>query len=159
AILAEGATFILLDNLSRTLDSGALASALTTRTWKDRILGVSKMAALPNTAVWLASGNNTVLSRELIRRTLWCRLDARVDVPSEREGFRHPHLVRWAKQHRGELVWGALTLCQAWVAAGRPAGEQTLGMFESWAEVLGGILQVAGVPGLLANAREFRAAR
>jgi hypothetical protein len=30
-------------------------------------------------------------------------------------------------------------------------------MFESWAEVVGGILQVAGVPGLLANARDFRA--
>lgn len=29
-------------------------------------------------------------------------------------------------------------------------------MFESWAETMGGILQVAGVPGLLANAATFR---
>jgi hypothetical protein len=29
-------------------------------------------------------------------------------------------------------------------------------MFESWAETMGGILQVAGVPGLLANAKKFR---
>src|SRR5262249_17496217 len=47
-------------------------------------------------------------------------------------------------------------LCQVWIAAGRPPGEQTLGMFESWAEVIGGILNVIGVPGLLANAKEFR---
>src|SRR5262249_46038918 len=69
AVLAEGPTFILLDNLRRVLDSGALAAALTAVVWKDRLLGFSKMAVLPNTAVWLASGNNTSLSRELIRRT------------------------------------------------------------------------------------------
>jgi putative DNA primase/helicase len=56
-------------------------------------------------------------------------------------------------------VNAALTLCQAWITAGRPAGRQTLGMFESWAEVMGGILDVAGVPGLLANAASIRATR
>jgi hypothetical protein len=159
ALLAEAPTFVLLDNLNRALDSGALAAALTSRTWKDRILGSTKTAAFPNTAVWLASGNNTRLSRELIRRTVWARLDAKVDAPWERSAFRHPNLLGWAKANRGQLVWAALVLCRAWVAAGRPAGTQTLGMFEGWAEVIGGILDVAGVPGLLANAREFRAAR
>jgi hypothetical protein len=43
----------------------------------------------------------------------------------------------------------ALTLVQAWVAAGRPKGEATLGKFETWAQVIGGILQVAEVPGFL----------
>ena len=76
----------------------------------------------------MASGNNTRLSRELIRRTLWCRLDAKVDAPWERQGFRHPNLTLWAKAHRGELVGAALTLCQAWIAAGRPVGKRTLGM-------------------------------
>jgi len=159
AMLAGGPTFVLLDNVNRALDSGALASALTTTGWTDRILGLTKMATLPNTAVWLASGNNTTLSRELIRRTLWCRLDAKVEAPHERRGFRHPNLLRWAKEHRGELVAAALTLAQAWLAAGRPPGPQTLGMFESWAEVIGGILEVAGVPGLLGNAQTFRGTR
>jgi hypothetical protein len=155
--LCEGPTFILLDNLNRTLDSGALASALTSRTWKDRVLGVSKTVSVPNTAVWLASGNNTRISRELIRRTIWSRLDARVDAPWERTGFRHPNIATWTKANRGRLVGAVLTLCQAWRAAGCPAGSETLGMFESWAEVMGGILQVAGVPGLMGNAQEFRA--
>jgi hypothetical protein len=159
AVLAEGPTFILLDNLKRTLDSGAVASVLTSTVWKDRILGYSKTARLPNIAVWLASGNNTRLSRELIRRTLLSRVDARVDAPWERTEFRHPNLIAWTKENRGRLIGAVLTLCQAWVAAGRPAGKQTLGMFESWAQVIGGILDVAGVPGLLANAREFRATR
>jgi hypothetical protein len=156
AALDEGGTFLFLDNLNRILDSAALASVLTARIWKDRKLGVTKMLTLPNTAVWLASGNNTRLSRELIRRTVFCRLDAKVDAPWERTGFRHPSLLRWARDNRGQLVWAALTLVQAWIAAGRPAGTQTMGMFESWAEVIGGILGVAGMPGLLANAKKFR---
>jgi hypothetical protein len=157
AVLAEGPMFVLLDNLSRVLDAGALASVLTARTWKDRLLGFSKTATLPNTCVWLASGNNTRLSRELMRRTLWCRLDAQVDAPWERNVFRHPNLLGWAKGQRGFLVQAALTLCQAWIAARRPAGAQPLGMFENWAAVMGGILDVAGVPGLLGNAQQFRA--
>jgi len=157
AVLIEGPAFVLLDNLNRLLDSGALAAVLTSRTWKDRILGFSKTATLPNTCVWMASGNNTQLSRELIRRTVWCRLDAKVDAPWERASFRHPHLIQWVKANRGRLIAAVLTLCNAWVAAGRPAGAQTLGMFENWAEVVGGILDVAGVPGLLTNAKQFRA--
>jgi hypothetical protein len=159
ALLAEGPTFVLLDNLKRTLDTGTLAAALTTRLWKDRILGVSKTARLPVSCVWLATGNNVRLSRELIRRTLWCRLDAKTDVPWERKDFRHPKLIAWAKENRPRLVTAALTLCRAWVAAGRPKGKETLGMFEEWAEVIGGILDVAGVPGLLTNSHAFRAAR
>jgi putative DNA primase/helicase len=159
AVLAEGPTFVLLDNINRVLDSGALASALTTRTWKDRILGVSKTARLPVTCTWVASGNNTRLSRELIRRTLFCRLDAKTDTPWLREAFRHDDLLAWAKANRGDLVWGALTLVRAWLAAGRPPGKARLGMFEQWANTIGGILDVAGVPGMLANAKAFRAAR
>jgi hypothetical protein len=156
AVLIEGPTLVLLDNLNRVLDSGALAAVLTSRVWKDRILGVSKTVRVPNLAVWLASGNNTRLSRELVRRTVWCRLDSRTDAPWERTQFRHKNLQKWAKEQRGRLVWAALVLCQAWLAAGRPPGQQTLGMFEGWAETMGGILDVAGAPGLLANARKFR---
>jgi putative DNA primase/helicase len=159
ATLMDAPTFVLLDNLTRVLDSGSLASVLTSRFWKDRILGFSKTASLPNKTVWLGSGNNTHMSRELIRRTLWSRLDAEHDAPWERKNFRHPNLLVWAKANRGKLIAAALTLCQAWIRGGRPEGKATLGMFESWVAVIGGILDVAGVPGLLANADEFRRCR
>ena len=43
--------------------------------------------------------------------------------------------------------------------AGRPAGENpTLGRFESWSQVIGGILTPAGIAGLLSNLAEFYAA-
>jgi hypothetical protein len=74
-----------------------------------------------------------------------------VDRPWKRQRFRHKDVVEWAAGNRPALVWAALTLVRAWVAAGRPAHPVTLGSFERWAEVLGGILGVAAIPGFLAN--------
>lgn len=36
-----------------------------------------------------------------------------------------------------------------------PKGTDSLGMFEMWSEVMGGILQVAGIDGFLSNVNEF----
>ena len=36
-----------------------------------------------------------------------------------------------------------------------PRHQKTIGSFEGWAEVMGGILQVAGVPGFLGNLQEM----
>ena len=151
SILREAPAFVLIDNLRRPLDSGALASALTTGIWEDRILGSSQIARLPVACCWLATGNNVVLSREFTRRTALIRLDSRTDRPWLRSGFRHPNILAWADAHRGELIQASLILIRAWIAEGRPRGDQTLGMYESWAATMGGILRVAGVPGLLGN--------
>ena len=159
AVLSEGPAIVLLDNLSRPLDSGALAAALTCRLWKDRLLGFSRTVSLPVRCVWMATGNNARLSRELQRRTVWIRLDAGVQEPWQRKGFRHPSLQGWVRKERGRLVHAALVLCQAWRAAGSPPGAQSLGGYEAWSAVLGGILDVAGVPGFLGNAQAFRAGR
>ena len=156
AILIKAPPAVLIDNINRILDSGALAAVLTSTTWEDRLLTRSKMITLPNLSSWLATGNNVKMSRELVRRTVWCRLDAKVDAPWERTGFRHPDLRKWAKTNRGKLVWAGLVLCRAWVVRGRPPGSARLGGFEAWAEVLGGILEVGGIPGFLSNADEFR---
>lgn len=94
------------------------------------------MVALPVNCVWMASGNNTRLSPELIRRTVFCLRDAKTADPWLRAGFRHPKLLCWVAENRGQLVWAALTLVSAWLAQGRPPGRQTLGMFEAWAEVI-----------------------
>ena len=48
-----------------------------------------------------------------------------------------------------------LTSSTIWIAAGKPPGKQTLGMFEAWVETVGGIFDVIEVPGLLANAKQF----
>jgi hypothetical protein len=155
AKLSGGSPFVLIDNLRRRLDSAAVSAGITSTTWEDRILGVSVMARLPVRCVWLATGNNPAVSTEIARRTVRIRLDAKLDRPWLRNGFRHANLRHWASEHRAELVWAALTMIRAWIVVGRPAGKTTLGMFERWSEVMGGILHVAGVPGFLANLTEF----
>ena len=91
----------------------------------------------------------------MARRTVRIRLDANVDQPWQRVAFHHSDLRGWAQEHRGDLVWAALTLARSWIVADRPAGERTLGMFESWANVIGGILKHHGYTNFLANASEF----
>jgi hypothetical protein len=156
AKLRSAPSVLLLDNLKRRLESGALSSAITAYPgWEDRILGVSETARVPVRCLWIATGNNPAFSSEIARRTVRIRLDAQVDRPWLRDDFRHPDIRGWAMANRPRLCWAALTLIQAWVAAGRTDGGRTLGMFEHWAKVMGGILAVAEIPDFLANLEEF----
>ncbi len=159
AELAMGRPIVLLDNLpeKRVTDSATLASVLTSETWTDRLLGATRMLTLPNRAVWLCSANNPRFSLELVRRSVRIRIDPKQDMPWHRSGFRHDPILDWARDNRPKLVRALLTLIRAWVAAGRPAGKRSLGSFESWARVMGGVLEVAGIEGFLANSTAFYA--
>jgi putative DNA primase/helicase len=154
AALLDGAEFLVIDNINHYLDSGALASCLTARTIRDRVLATSRTAEVAVRCIWVGTGNNVRMSQELARRSPLIRLVARAEKPWERpaSGFRHPDLLGWALANRGPLVAAALTLCRAWVAAGRPMGRVTVGSYESWAATLGGIMEVIHCPGFMANA-------
>lgn len=154
AKLRNGPQYLLIDNLRRRLDSGAVAAAITSPTWEDRLLGQSATLRMHVRCGWLATGNNPVVSSEMARRIIRIRLDAKMDRPWLRKEFKHDLRV-WSRRNRDRLVWAALTLIRAWIAAGRPPGSIKLGMFEDWSEVMGGILDVAGIPGFLTNLDEF----
>jgi putative DNA primase/helicase len=158
AKLRQVPSILLIDNLRSKLDSSAVAAALTAPFWEDRILGASEMARLPIRCVWIATGNNPEFSNEMARRLVRIRLDAHLERPWQRAEFRHPDLNTWVRANRGKLVAACLTLCQAWIAAGRPRGQKTIGSYENWAGVIGGILETAGIPGFLGNLEEMMAA-
>ena len=153
----RGAQFIFVDNLGRRLDSATVSAAVTAPMWEDRVLKTSDVIRVPVRCVWIASGNNPAVSNEISRRTVRIRLDAKVDRPWLRDGFAIPNLREWVAENRGRLVWSALVLIRAWLNAGRPSGSQSLGMFEQWATTIGGILDVAEIPGFLGNLDEFYA--
>ncbi len=155
AKLVSAPAIIIIDNLRRRLDSAALSSAITAAVWEDRLLGQTQMVRARPRCGWVATGNNPALSAEIARRTVRIRLDAKIDRPWLRTGFKHPDLIAWATAHRGDLIWAVLTLVRAWLAAGRPEGATVLGEFEAWARVMGGILTVAGIKGFLENLAEF----
>jgi hypothetical protein len=152
---------IVFDNIpvGTRLDSAHVASAITSTEWQDRQIRTSTLLTLPVTNTWVATGNHVKVSDEIARRSVPVRLDTHCDNPYERTGFRHPKLLAWAKQHRPELMWAALTLVQAWVAEGMPDGGLTVGKFERWAEVTSGICEVVGLPDLRANWGEWHEQR
>jgi putative DNA primase/helicase len=158
AKLRQIPSIVLIDNLRATLDSAAVAAALTAPFWEDRILGHSEMARLPIRCLWIATGNNPEFSNEMARRLVRIRLDAHVERPWQRAGFRHPDLMVWVRANRARLVAACLTLCQAWIAAGKPRGRKTIGSYENWAQIVGGVLETAGIPGFLGNLEEMMAA-
>jgi hypothetical protein len=155
AKLRQIPAIVLIDNLRAKLDSSAVAAALTAPFWEDRILGASEMARLPIRCLWIATGNNPEFSNEMARRLLRIRLDPHEERPWQRTGFRHPDLMTWVRANRPRLVAACLALCQAWIAAGKPRGARTIGSFENWAHVVGGVLEVAGIPGFLGNLDEM----
>ena len=151
AKLREAPPMVLLDNIKRKLDSGSLSSALTEPIWGDRELGSNRMIRVPITCGWFATANNPTFSGELARRIVRIRMDAAVEIPWERKDFKHDPLEGWVKEHRGDLLWALLTLAKAWVIAGKPKGQVQMGRFQSWADIIGGILKVAGITGFLDN--------
>ncbi len=156
--LRKGAGICVIDNVVDPLEAGSLAALFTAQLWEDRVLGTNTTITLPARAVWYATGNNLRVRGDLERRAVWCRLDAKEARPWQREGFKHPDLQGWARSHRSELVGAVLTLARAWTVAGRPgprASTPTLGGFERWRHVVGGILHVAGVPDFLGNLEEL----
>lgn len=118
ASLREGSGCIIWDNVTHPIDGAAINNFLTAPVFKDRILGVSQNEALPNSAMFLATGNNIRVAGDAARRFVVCRIDARVEQPYLREFNFDP--LQWVVAHRTELVIAALTLIRGYIAAGSP---------------------------------------
>jgi hypothetical protein len=151
AMAVAGEPVVLIDNVNARLGGSALAAALTKIEWSDRIIGTSRLAKGAMRCLWLATGNNVATTSELARRIVRCRIDAGVPQPHLRTGFKHSDLRAWAKAERPRLIWAVLTLVQNWLALGRPPGQITLGSYEGYCRVIGGILCAAGIDGFLST--------
>ena len=161
SVLRSAPVFVLIDNVQQPLVSSALAMALTTGRYTDRLLGQSQTIVLPVRCCWVVTGNNITMSSELTRRAVRTHLDSGLEFPEDRPHgeFAHPYLERWARENRGKLVWAALTLGRGWVVAGcpgpNPANE--LGGFEEWTHTIGGVIEWSGLGAILGNVHELRA--
>lgn len=161
SVLLNGSQIILIDNINSSINSGVLASTLTAYpTCQGRRLGASKMLDLSTAGVtWIATGNNPRASLEMARRCVRIRLNADAERPWEKpeSAFRHYPLIPWVEAERPRLLAAALTLVSAWIAVGCPSGRVAHGSCEAWGTVIGGILDVAQIPGFLANRAELYA--
>ena len=153
----EGAPVIFLDNVDRPLRSAALAALVTSGTFTGRVLGLSQSATARVRSLIALTMNNAKLSMDLAGRSVYMRIDAKVENPDLRTGFRHAKLERWILENRGQALSAVLGMAQAWLTAGRPDGSARKGSFETWAAVVGGILEICEQPGFLANDERLKA--
>jgi len=155
-LLREGRQLIVFDNIEDSLESAALAAAITSPRWTDRLLGKNEAISVPQNSVFVATGNNFRLKGDLAYRAVRIRLDARMPRPWQRVTFKHGDILQWTKNHRGELLWAACVAVRSWIAAGSPdVPVPMFGGFAAWARTLGGILHHCGFEGFLGNADEI----
>ena len=129
-ILLESPRAVVWDNILGTFDSASLAGLLTSSTYTDRILGVSKSAEVPNRAVWLLTGNNLTLAGDMPRRVLKCRIDPETERPFARRFDLEPE--SYCLKNRQRMISDALTIIRGWFAAGCPQADGQMASFEQW---------------------------
>ena len=154
SVFLAGSTVICLDNLPGMLRSASVARVITEPKWRCRLLGQNREIDVPVCVTVMATGNNTLCSTEIARRSFPIRLDTHEARPWARETvFRHPDLDEWAIQNRGAIIAAALTLARAYFLAGKPSAPHipATGNFTRWARLIGGMLAFAGIDGFLGN--------
>ncbi len=141
SIALAGDRMLLFDNVATGFSVGgaALDGALTATSIKDRILGKSEMSGdVPWNTVLYCTGNNLGLRGDALRRVVPCRLESPEVSPEERTEFRHPDLLGYIREHRGDLVAAGLTILRGYVVGGRPKPEPKLPSmdFRAWAGLI-----------------------
>jgi hypothetical protein len=138
SLLIAGDLLINWDNIRGPLGGPALEAVLTSRVWKDRILGASKMTTnMPVSLMHSGTGNNCILVGDMPRRVLNIRMEVDQENAEERSGFRHPDLLGYVREHHGELAVAAFTILRAYVGAGLPSQElPSWGTFDEWSDLI-----------------------
>jgi hypothetical protein len=120
-----------------------------------RILGKSEMQSIDASGVTMAmTGNNALFQHDMIRRSYSIRMDAGVERPETRTGFKVRDLDGYVRDHRQELLGHVVAILSAWIDAGCPEGSGQKGSFERWAGIVSGVLEFCGVSGFLGNDTE-----
>ena len=83
---------------------------------------------------YFANGNNITIVGDLCRRVIRSRLDAQMERPELREFKGDPADMIMAD--RGKYIAACLTICRAYIAAGRPGRPQKLASFGEWSDTV-----------------------
>ena len=146
-LAVEGERLVLLDNLAGAVGNEVLDMALTSDTWKDRLLGGNRGYNGPLNVTWFATGNNVQLGADTSRRVCHIRLESEQERPETRADVKYEDLRSHVFRHRGKLLSAALTILRGWVVAGKPKhGLKPWGSFEQWSNVVREAIVFAGLP-------------
>lgn len=151
AMLKKRRRMVFLDNLRSKLDSERIEQAITSPKLMIRILGANEFGEWDNDVLFVLTSNDLVVGRDLVSRNLVIDLYTEGD-PRKRQAERKASMpLKYAAQHRAEILGELAAMVLRWLDAGRPQGELNT-RFERVMEVVGGILDANGFPGFASNA-------
>jgi hypothetical protein len=147
SLVLAGDRLVLFDNLTGKFGNAVLDAALTGTAWKDRVLGVNRMAEGPLYMTWFATGNNVAIAADTARRVCHIRLESPEEHPELRQDFRHRNLLAWVGENRRRFLTAALSILRGYCAAGRPHHDlPAWGSFESWSALVRNAVVWVGLP-------------
>ena len=145
--LSEGVSHIIFDDIDH-LKHRQLMAAITSRTYKGRILGVSQRHEVSTGVTWAVSGNAPDIHRDFYRRVIPVYMGVGTARAWERP-YTRPDLNRYILENRNLFVSAALSILEHWRSLGMPLSTHTIRGFDRWSAVMGGVLEAIGLPHLL----------
>lgn len=131
AAMMAGQPLINIDNIS----GDALCQIIERPVVEIRVLGRSERVRIEARGTsTFATGNNFVVVGDLCRRVLTINLDSGMERPEFRQFDFDP--VERVLANRGAYIAAALTICRAYVVAGRPGLAPRLASFEGWSDLV-----------------------
>ena len=137
--------YLFFDEVEGNVKNATLNAFMTSDFWKGRLMGSLVSFTCPKQTICFLTGNNLSLSPDVARRTLMSTLYVEESDVQERvieHVLSTKTLASSAK--RSDILSALWALVRAWNAAGRPKCSRTLGGFEAWCDIFGGIVENAG---------------
>jgi hypothetical protein len=133
--MLTGQPLISIDNVNGELKGDFLCQAIEQHFLDVRPLGRSNIVRIETGGVTIyATGNNITIVGDLCRRTIRTTLDAKLENPQLRQFKKDP--IRKILDARGKYIAACLTICRAYMVAGRPGVLPRLASFEGWSDTV-----------------------
>lgn len=159
AVLKESPSVILIDNLSRAFSSDVIAAGMTSDRIRVRRLGSNDIiSATTASTTILMTANNPSIAADIANRSVGIRMDAGVENPGERTGFRYelPDDVGDTEGRRLMLSAISSIVCR-WLEKGAPNGTcRVLDSFGRHMRAVAGLLELCGIEGYNENIDQHR---
>ena len=135
AAVIHGQSLVCIDNVVGELGGDALCRQIEQPRPTVRILGQSTLVEIDARSItYFCNGNNIAIVGDLCRRVIGCRLDPKMERPEQREFKGDPEDMVMAD--RGKYIAACLTICRAYIAAGRPNRLPKLASFGGWSDTV-----------------------
>jgi putative DNA primase/helicase len=130
----SGVSIISIDNCRELLQGDFLCQLTERPILSMRRLGFSEPVRAANTVTVFANGNNVAAADDLVRRQIAATLDANEENPEKRTFRKNP--VAMVRQNRGAYIAACLTICRAYIAAGRPNRKAPIESYGQWSDLV-----------------------